>query len=127
MTKGRFPATATIAYLPLGERLFRFLARRSSRGIPGASLPEFHQVASTASKNIELCPPNVGNAYGVRRSRKTTLAIAAVLPKSPIAPWRRRTRLLGIVRNPEPAIGQGFSLCGSDSRAIQNLTEMVFA
>src|SRR5262249_56205188 len=79
-----------------------------------------------ASKNVELCLSNIGNADGVSRARKTTLPIPAVLPKSPVTPWRRRTRLLRIVCNPEPAIGERFSLCRSYSRAIQNLPETVF-
>src|ERR1043166_455788 len=127
MTIGRFYVTITLAYLPLGYCLLWFLARRSSRRIPGASLPEVYQVASAASKNIELCLPNIGNAYRVSRAWKTTLAITAVLPKRPVVPWRRRMRLLGIVCNPQPAFPERFSLCGSDSRTIQNLREMVFA
>src|ERR1043166_4016858 len=127
MTIGRFYVTITLAYLPLGYCLLWFLARRSSGGIPGASLPEVYQVASAASKNVELCFSNIGNAYGVRGTRKTTLTIAAVLPKSPVTPWRRRTRLLRIVCNPEPAIRERFPLCRSYSRTIQNLCETVFA
>src|ERR1043166_9573165 len=123
MTIGRFYVTITLAYLPLGYCLLWFLARRSSHGVPGASLPEIYQVASAASKNVELCFSNIGNTYRVRRARQTTLTVAAVLPKSPVAPWRRRTRLLGIVCNPQPAIRERFSLCRSYSRAIQNLSE----
>src|ERR1043166_1235823 len=114
-------------YLPLGYCFLLFLARRSSRGIPGASLPEVYQVASAASKNVELCLSNIGNAYGVRGTRKTTLTIAAVLPKSPVTPWRRRTRLLRIVCNPEPAIRERFPLCRSYSRTIKNLCQTAFA
>src|SRR5262249_43605312 len=80
-----------------------------------------------AAKNVELGLSNIGNAYGVSGARKTTLSIAAVLPKRPVTPGRRRTRLLGIVCNPEPAPPERFFLCGSDSRTIQNLCETIFA
>src|SRR4029077_17169388 len=90
-------------------------------------LPEFGQVAPAASKDIEFCFSNIGNTYGVSRTRQAAFTVTAVLPQCPVTPRRRRTWFLGVICNPEPAIGERLPLRRSYSRAIQNLREMVFA
>src|SRR5437899_11825578 len=87
--------------LQLGrDRSFRFAARRSSRGVPGASLPEVFQVASAASKNVEFCFSNIGNTYGVSRTRQAAFTVSAVLPQSPGLARRRYTPFLGVICDP---------------------------
>ena len=90
-------------------------------------IAEICKIVSAASKNVEFCPSDIGNAYRVSRTRQTAFTVAAVLPHSPIIPRCGCTWLFRIICNPEPAIGERLSLCRSYSRAIQNLREMVFA
>src|SRR6478672_13698178 len=114
------------SFLQLGCQ-FGFRASRSSRRIPSASLPEICKITSAASKNVEFCSSDIGDTYGVSRTRQFAFTVPAVLPHSPVIPRRRCTRLFRVVCNPEPAVGECLFLSRSYSRAIQNLREMVFA
>src|SRR5205823_3570432 len=72
-----------------------FLLRAAS-----ASLPEIFQCSSGPAENVEFRLPNVGHTRPISRARKTAFAVATVLPESPVAPWRRSTRLVMIICNP---------------------------
>ena len=125
MTSGRFPRRPRAYY----SSAVSFDSRRGAppEGFQARRCQKSAKITSAASKNVEFCLFNIGNTYGVSRTRQTAFTVPAVLPQSPVIPRRRCTRLFRVVCNPEPAIGECLSLCRSYSRAIQNLREMVFA
>src|SRR5438034_9803570 len=89
------PLKMATRVLQLGrDRSFRFAARLSSRGLPGALLPEILQIRLIPAENVALRPFNIGHTYGVSRAREAAFTVATVLPESPVVPRRRCARLL---------------------------------
>ena len=119
MTSGRFARRLRVYYSSAvsfdsrrGAPPEGFQARRCQKSARSFRLPR---------KMLSSAFSDVGNTYGVSRTRQAAFTVPAVLPHSPVIPRRRCTRLFRIICNPEPAIGECLSLCRSYSRAIQNL------
>jgi len=92
MTSGRFPRRPRVYY----SSAVSFDSRRGAppEGFQARRCQKSFQVASAASKNVEFCFSNIGNTYGVSRTRQSAFTVTAVLPQSPVTPRRRCTWFL---------------------------------
>src|SRR5581483_2262282 len=86
------------------DRRLGFAAGFASRRIPGSPLPELFQIRLTAAENVPLRLLNIGDAYWIGGPRSRAFAVATILPERPIAPRRGWTRLVTIIRHPQPTL-----------------------
>src|SRR5438128_12244911 len=91
-------------------------------------LPEGLKERVVAAENISLRASQIGDAGRKHVARaKSAFAVTGVLPQIPMAPGRGIARLVVIIGDPEPAIGENGAMGGGCAATVQHLSQPKFA
>ena len=91
-------------------------------------LPEGLKQCIVAAKNISFGSSQIRDAGWIRVAwTQTAFTVASVLPKVPASPWRSISRLVVIIGDPKPAIGNHAAMGGGRAAPVQHLAQTKFA